>query len=774
MIYFITTKEYNFTNENLTFVNPAKGKEILKDFYDNNKHIALDTETTGLDAYVNDIVLTGFGNVETQIIVDSRYVKLKDIIPTDYASKVYVGHNLKFDYSMILINDKIDLKFLWDTMIVEQRITQGYEVSTSLEETLLRRLEVTVDKSTTLDFTYKYFELQFKHLEYLKEDLVHLLPLKEKQTEWITKLRQENLFYKIEFPLIRYIAQAELEGFVLNKEAWIKNIKNNEIIKYEKELALDEEVRSLRVIKNFENDEIFKRLSGGKFDRNRSKAPDYSNVLDLFGEPMSSQTLTGLKKKIQVSVGLMNWSSPTQLIDLFARLEEPLPTKFGEYDIPIFDSIKGVLKHDIGFITQAESLEQYFIEKPLSVVNNLLKLLLEYREVETELSSFGVNFLDKVNPITGKIHTIYRQAKAVNGRLQSGGGKKESDKFNSQNIPRKKTIRQCFGTDEGYSISTVDLSGAEAITMASKAQDFKLKRLVEADIHSHLATIGFKNIYLYRAGLDLGLWDNNEEGVRHRPFQKVYNFFKRKNNSKILHLLEITTERKAKENYNLYKTFYVDKKHNAHFRQSCKNLTFGGIYGCKPKKAAKTIDVSREEGLVYLNTAKSEIPDVYNLVESNVKKALTDGFLVLNSRTNSRIWFPLVLDAKKNKYDIDDSVKYQVEGQARNIPISGTQADMIKEAMVEIGSFIEKNKLDCKILIQVHDELVVKHPLNMDGVSEEWKAKPHYVTFTYDNGKTKLVSFAEFTALTMEKVCNRYLVNMTMNTERNTLLTWTK
>jgi hypothetical protein len=62
----------------------------------------------------------------------------------------------------------------------------------------------------------------------------------------------------------------------------------------------------------------------------------------------------------------------------------------------------------------------------------------------------------------------------------------------------------------------------------------------------------------------------------------------------------------------------------------------------------------------------------------------------------------------------------------------------------------------------------------MDGVSEEWKAKPHYVTFTYDNGKTKLVSFAEFTALTMEKVCNRYLVNMTMNTERNTLLTWTK
>jgi DNA polymerase I-like protein with 3'-5' exonuclease and polymerase domains len=355
--------------------------------------------------------------------------------------------------------------------------------------------------------------------------------------------------------------------------------------------------------------------------------------------------------------------------------------------------------------------------------------------------------------ITNKIHTTYRQTNAVNGRLQSGGGKQEPDKYNSQNIPRKKKIRECFGTEKGYSLTTLDLEGAEAITMAAKAKDYKLYKLVNGDIHSHLSTIGRKNIFLYRAGDALGLWDNlpdaNGEVKRHTMYSKVYNFNYRCKNVKTIESIKKSNKTEVVKNYNSYLTFNVSRTENAERRQSDKNLTFGAVYGCKPKKAAKIIDVSIQEGLIYLNTIKKELPVTFEMVENNVKKALEDGYLVINDRTNSIIWFPSVIDSKKHNYQLDDSSKWEIEGQARNIPISGTQADMLKEAMVEIDSYFVKNKLPCLIIAQVHDELVVKHP-------------------------TEMTEIPRIVSNIMKTTCNKYLNDFKIETQYNTLLTWTK
>ena len=83
--------------------------------------------------------------------------------------------------------------------------------------------------------------------------------------------------------------------------------------------------------------------------------------------------------------------------------------------------------------------------------------------------------------------------------MQSGGGKKEPDKYNAQNLPRDKAYREPFEGGEGYLINTADYSGAELIVMASHAQDHRLLELSKGDMHSHFATKSWRSIYKYRA-----------------------------------------------------------------------------------------------------------------------------------------------------------------------------------------------------------------------------------------------------------------------------------
>jgi DNA polymerase I-like protein with 3'-5' exonuclease and polymerase domains len=144
------------------------------------------------------------------------------------------------------------------------------------------------------------------------------------------------------------------------------------------------------------------------------------------------------------------------------------------------------------------------------------------------------------------------------------------------------------------------------------------------------------------------------------------------------------------------------------------------------------------------------IPKTFAMVEANAKFAVTHGYLILNTRTNSRMYFPYVLNSITSKVPLEFRDKSNAESAARNSPIQGTQADMIKECMVEIDKFIVANNYDIHLLKSVHDELVYLIPKHMDGHSEEFLSSP-------DN-----FNFDAYVKKTMVEVCNRYLTNITM------------
>ena len=162
------------------------------------------------------------------------------------------------------------------------------------------------------------------------------------------------------------------------------------------------------------------------------------------------------------------------------------------------------------------------------------------------------------------------------------------------------------------------------------------------------------------------------------------------------------------------------------------------------------------------------------MVERNEKFALQHGYLILNTRTNSRIWYPAVLEAKKNNPQGYDPYKHltggeahEVKNSARNGAIQGTQADMLKELMVEIHKEAIRQdfygRFNFALLGQVHDETIYR--------TNDIET---LVEFNEDDGEIEMVTVPEFIKRMHSKIPNRYLSFIKMTAEQHVGKTWTK
>lgn len=814
---FITDKELR-DFRNIDYINYIKvdtnnKKEIelqLKQYCDTiinkkDKKVYIDTETTDMDTIKADLLLFAFGDEFNQIVIDATSYT-DSTIGIDLINKVinylnnnkvtFVAHNMKYDYQIILLKNKINLNKIYCTMVAEQKIFQGNGFSANniqgikfnLKDVVARRLKITMEKEVRDEFSKviaKNYTPTINQIMYNAFDIENLPAIVKLQEGNIETYRLGFYLNYIGFPLIKAISQAELEGFTLNTEKWIKNIKDNEALVFETEVKLDNEVRRLRDITLSKEDAFL--LKGGKYDRER-KNNKVTNVTSLFGEESTIHS---------TSDAYINWGSDLQIIEIFAKLKLMLPVKDNpkvRFHVPAFTikvankagKAKQIMDFDksYSYTTAEPELKAMLIEVPEHPGKDLINLILDYRDYQHQIDAFGYNYLDKINPITNKIHSVYRTETAETGRLQSGGGKKQPDKINSQNIPRSEVFRTSFWAGPNYSITTCDLSGAEVTIMCDKANDQRLYEwaVINDDAHSPIAQACWREVYLYRAAVIANLANSYKE-------------YSKLNKEIIKPILKNHTNQAVKEAYRLHEEFIIDKKTNKHMRTEFKPITFGTVYGMFNKKCAKALNINIDEADVVINTIKNSIPDTFNMVEGNSNFVIENGYLFLNDRTNSRVWFPKIYRHRKFGEPLDFMDRISAASAARNYPIQGTQADMIKESMVEIYNYIKEHNLDCALLNNVHDELVYKQPKNMDGVSDEYKANPKRVLFTFDrydkydieqaekhsddfiktsNNLQYWVSFPDFVRLTMIKVANRYLKHFKMACEKQVSNTWVK
>ncbi len=132
-------------------------------------------------------------------------------------------------------------------------------------------------------------------------------------------------------------------------------------------------------------------------------------------------------------------------------------------------------------------------------------------------------------------------------------------------------------------------------------------------------------------------------------------------------------------------------------RRKAKMVNFGIIYGISPFGLSQRLDISRTEASSIIQSYFREFPDIKNYMDSIKVKAREDGFVTT------------ILGRKRILMDINSrnkTLREFAERNAINSPIQGSNAEMIKVAMINIQKWILNNKLKSKMIMQVHDELI--------------------------------------------------------------------
>lgn len=132
-------------------------------------------------------------------------------------------------------------------------------------------------------------------------------------------------------------------------------------------------------------------------------------------------------------------------------------------------------------------------------------------------------------------------------------------------------------------------------------------------------------------------------------------------------------------------------------RSQAKAINFGILYGMGAQSLRRATNTSLKEAQQYLREYFNTYKKLANFLEEQKGHARTHGYTE-------------TLFGRRRYFDgISSSLPYvraQAERMALNAPIQGTQADIIKKAMIETNEYIEKNNIDAHLLMQVHDELV--------------------------------------------------------------------
>ena len=137
-------------------------------------------------------------------------------------------------------------------------------------------------------------------------------------------------------------------------------------------------------------------------------------------------------------------------------------------------------------------------------------------------------------------------------------------------------------------------------------------------------------------------------------------------------------------------------------RRHAKAINFGLIYGMSAFGLTRSTDLTLAEAETFVRTYFEKFPGVKKYLDGIRKQAASQGYV--ETLLGRKRYFP-ALQSKQNV-----QIKNREEREAINAPIQGTAADIMKIAMLKIPSALKKAKLKGKMLLQVHDELVLECP----------------------------------------------------------------
>jgi len=305
-------------------------------------------------------------------------------------------------------------------------------------------------------------------------------------------------------------------------------------------------------------------------------------------------------------------------------------------------------KSKTGWSTDAAVLEK------LEADHSVVALVLEHRTLSKLKSTYVDALPQLVEPETGRVHTDFNQAVTATGRLSSSNP-------NLQNIPVRtefsRRIRKAFLPQEGWQLLSADYSQIELRILAHLSGEEVLVNAYQSGDDVHQLTA---RLLLEKA-----------EG-------------------------EVVTSDE---------------------RRLGKTINFGVIYGMGAQRFARETGVGQAQAKEFLQRYKQRYPKVFAFLELQERLALSRGYVeTLMGRRRPFAFDPAGLGRLKGQdplaIDLDSARRAGMEAQqlraAANAPIQGSSADIIKLAMVQLHHALNAAALPARLLLQVHDELVLE------------------------------------------------------------------
>lgn len=423
--------------------------------------LALDTETTGLDARIARCRLITLCSAET---ADPEDIYIFDLWKIEDKTRLckfiesretLIAHNWNFDYQFLL-SEGIEFRGkTFCTYLAERTLRAGFkekriapktqkpyfaDVSCGLKAVAERRLEIQLEKELqTSDWSAD--KLSLDQLKYGALDVQILPKLARLQ---IAELQEENLMsiFSIESKCVRPVAKMCHQGFAVDvkKLATLKT-------QVEKEL----ETKTLFFVLELD-----------------SRLPEENKL----PRTVNGEIAVGKNAKKEFNPG-----STTQVIKAFDLCGIEVPRDA---------------------ITNKPTLSQIALSE-FDSDDSTMNLYRERVKIETKLEHCE-KLLSNVNPLTHRIHSQYNQFGANSGRFTCNGAPRESKKqkksvfaVNIQQVPRAKEYRECFIATKGYKLVIADYNQMELRLLAELADIPQMQEAYNNDMDLHILTASLMN-----------------------------------------------------------------------------------------------------------------------------------------------------------------------------------------------------------------------------------------------------------------------------------------
>lgn len=617
MIYFVSNSDIEFSK--FKKISVQESLQILSQW----NRIQFDSETNGRDPHINDILCIQFGNrkADIQIVVDVTTIDIQEY-KFILENKSIIGQNLKFDLQFLYKYNIVPNR-VYDTMIVEQLLYLGFKPKKdmySLKGLALRYLDIDIDKSIRGEIIWRGLDEDV--IQYAANDVV---PLEDIMLGQAAKLREQNLLSaaKLECDFVPVISYLEWCGIKLDESKWKQKMQQDYQQMLEYKNKLDEFVVNL-------NNPLFLSVN------------------------LQGDLFSGFQDKPTCNI---NWNSPPQVI--------PLAKVLG-FNTTITDKKTG---------DDSDTVLEKHLKTQKGINDQFLELYFTYKEHSKTVGTYGQTYLNAINPITGRIHTVFRQLGAKSGRMSCGSREENADltKYKQlpkgscgypqlQNLPSDHDTRAAFVSEEGNLLVSSDYSALES--------------RLGADIYNEQSML---DEYLHGSG-----------DIHSLTAKAIF-----KQELKDIAVGDI-------------------KKLRPDLRKRAKPVEFSQQFGGTSYAIASSLGCSMEEAEQIAKNYNEGFPGIATFKKLGSEYVKKYGHVLLCKYTGHKMyiedWMDWMLDMQNYGRSSIKTSKW--DRLALNGPTQATGIIIMKSAMIDFFKWIKKNNLFniVKICNLIHDEVVCEFP----------------------------------------------------------------